>query len=135
MKRIVPIFGREKVTSVVRDEYERLMWGCESKGIAIKDGFLYRIGAPIPMLRIPGKNEFSPREIKYIALEELANGLEEIVRQNVTVNKNNLFQFIVQKLGFSRTGDAIYGRLDAALKLCKNVLETNGVLSYIKTNQ
>ena len=135
LKRIVPIFGREKVTSVVRDEYERLMWGCESKGIAIKDGFLYRIGAPIPMLRIPGKNEFSPREIKYIALEELANGLEEIVRQNVTVNKNNLFQFIVQKLGFSRTGDAIYGRLDAALKLCKNVLETNGVLSYIKTNQ
>lgn len=126
LKRIVFLFDkREKVTNVVRDCFNRLMRNCGNQGIIRRNGFLYLQGQEIPMLRVPAAG-VPPREIKYIDVQELALGLKEILRQNVTAEKAGLFKLIVKQLGFSRMGDAILAQMENALKLISKDIETNG---------
>ena len=132
LKRIVWLFdGREKVTNVVRDEFDRLMWNCRREGIIRRNGFLYLQGKEIPMLRVPVEGK-TPREIKYIALEELANGLKELLKQNVTAEKTGLFKLLVEQLGFARMGDSILARLESALKLIAKDIDINGEMLSLK---
>ena len=132
LKRIVFLFdGREKVTNVVRDEFDRLMWNCQRQGIIRRNGFLYLQGKEIPMLRVPMDGK-TPRDIKHIAIEELANGLKELLKQNVTAEKAGLFKLLVEQLGFARMGDAILARLESALKLISKDIETNGEMLSLK---
>ena len=132
LKRIVFLFGqREKVTSVVRKEYEALMWDCQKKGIVRKDGFLYWVGKEIPMLRVP-KDGDEPREIKYVEDQELANGLRVLLEQNVMVEKDGLFRLLAAQLGFARAGDAIYAKFESALSTISNELEVNGETLALK---
>lgn len=132
LKRIVFLFdGRKKVTGVVRDSFNRLMRNCGSQGIIRRNGFLYLQGKDIPMLRVPA-NGVTPREIKYIDVQELALGLKEILRQNITAEKMGLFKLMVQQLGFSRMGDAILARMERALKLISKDIETNGEIISLK---
>ncbi len=128
LKRIVSYFGREKVTSFVLDEFNQRMLGCYSFGIIRKEGFLYLKGMDAPKLRVPGDR----REIKYIAIEELADGLYTLIKQNVTANREGLYKVLTNLLGFSRTGDAIYSRYDEAiryLKRAKLIVDNKGILS------
>ena len=83
------------------------------------------------MLRVPA-NGVTPREIKYIDVQELALGLKEILRQNITAEKMGLFKLMVQQLGFSRMGDAILARMERALKLISKDIETNGEIISLK---
>ena len=132
LKRIVFMFGgREKVTSVVQDYYNRVMWDSKSAGIIRRDGFLYLQGKEIPMLRVPAKGS-TPREIKYIAVEELANGLREVLKRNVSVEKAGLFKLIVEELGFARMGDTISAQLERALQSIANELDVNGETLSLK---
>ena len=132
LKRIVFLFdGREKVTNVVRDEFDRLMWNCQRQGIIRRNGFLYLQGKEIPMLRVPMDGK-TPRDIKYIAVEELANGLKELLKRNVTAEKAGLFKLLVEQLGFARMGDAILARLESALKMISKDIETNGEMLSLK---
>lgn len=132
LKRIVFLFdGREKVTNVVREEFNSCMWSCARFGIVRKNGFLYLQGKEIPMLRVPSSGA-EPRDIKYIELRELALGLREILRQNVSAEKTGLFKLLTQKLGFSRMGDAILERMESALKLISNEVEVNGNMLSLK---
>ena len=134
LKRIVFLFdGREKVTNVVRDEFDRLMWNCQRQGIIRRNGFLYLQGKEIPMLRVPMDGK-TPRDIKYIAVEELASGLKELLKRNVTAEKAGLFKLLVEQLGFARMGDAILARLESALKLISKDIETNGEMLSLRCN-
>ncbi len=132
LKRIVFLFdGREKVTAVVRDEFNRLLWNCQSKGIFRRNGFLYLQGKPLPALRVPAVGA-PPREIKYIPIEELASGLKELLQRNVTAEKSGLFKLLAEQLGFSRIGDAITARLEQALKLLDDTVEVSGETLSLK---
>ncbi|MBQ9437536.1 MAG: DUF4011 domain-containing protein, partial [Lachnospiraceae bacterium] len=71
LKRIVSLFGREKVTKAVLQDYESKMYQCERRGIFRKDGFLTLQGMESVKLRVPGDK----REIKHIPIEELADGM------------------------------------------------------------
>ncbi len=134
LKRIVFLFdGREKVTNVVRDEFNRLMWNCQRLRIIRKKGFLYLQGKEIPMLRVPMEGK-TPRDVKYIAVEELANGLKELLKQNVTAEKAGLFKLLANQLGFARMGDSILANLESALKLISKDIETNGEMLSLKNN-
>ena len=131
LKRVSFLFCREKITSVVRDEYNYLMRNCNSYKITRKDGILYYQGKEQTMLRVPCEKAKNVREIKYIPLEELAYGMKEILKQNLTVEKNGLYKLLVNQLGFSRMGDAICERFERALKLISNDVHVDGdVLSY-----
>ena len=126
LKRVCFLFGREKVTSVVRQEYQYLMRNCADYNIVRKNGFLYIKDKEIPMLRVPYENATYIREIKYICLEELAQGMKEILKQNVSVQKGGLFLLLIKQLGFTRGGDAVMERLESALHLISNDIEING---------
>ena len=130
LKRIAPYFGREKVTKVVVQEFDRLMRNCRRDGIIRRNGFLYIEGESDIKLRIPGVK----RDIKYISIEELADGLTTLMKQNVNVPKEELFKSLTQLLGFNRTGDAIVTRYEQALALLKRnrvVEETNDIISIL----
>lgn len=134
LKRIVFLFdGREKVTNVVRDSFNRLMWNCGNQGIIRRNGFLYLQGREIPMLRVPADGT-TPREIKYIEVQELARGLKEILKRNITAEKMGLFRLLAQQLGFSRMGDAILAQMESALKLISKDIETNGEMLSLKNS-
>ena len=117
LKRICYIYGREKVTSVVKQQFESDMYGCDRIGIIRHDGYLYLAEQDKYVLRVPGDK----RDIKYIAPEELAAGLSTILKQNYSADKDGLYRAVVNQLGFSRMGDAIYEKLDEALNLVDNI--------------
>lgn len=131
LKRIVHLYDREKVTSVVTTQFRYDMRYCESKGIIRRNGFMYLKDKEIPMLRVPGPED-SPREIKYISEKELALGIKEILRQNVSADKMGLFRSVAKQLGFSRMGDAILARFESALTLLEDEVVVDGDILRFK---
>ena len=130
LKRIAFLFGREKVSSVVREEFYILMRHSANYNIVKKDGFWCVSGKPTPMLRVPDENGGVIRDIKYIPTEELALGMKEIIRLNVSVEKEGLFRLLAEKLGYSRIGDAIFERMELALKsISESITQIDGFLS------
>ena len=125
LKQICYIYGREKVTSVVKQQFVADMRGCDRMGIRRHNGYLYLSDQSKYVLRVPGEK----RDIKYIAPEELAAGLSTILKQNYSADKDGLYRAVVNQLGFSRMGDAIYAKLDEALKLLNNVTIEGDVIS------
>lgn len=132
LKRIVFLFdGREKVTNVVRNSFNDLMWNCERYGIIRRKGFLYLQDREIPMLRVPAQGD-TPREIKYIAIEELALGLKEVLRENISAEKMGLFRLLAKRLGFLRIGDSILYQMESALNLIKKDIVMNNEMLSLK---
>ena len=128
LKRIVCLFDREKVTKAVVDAFRKKMYLCEQKGIIRRDGFLYLEGNNTFTLRVPGVQ----RDVKYIAVEELAAGFLVLIKQNISATRDGLYKIMTNRLGFSRTGEAIVARYEAALELLiRNslVIETGDSLS------
>ena len=70
--------------------YEQQMYGCQRYGIIRRNGFLYLDnGKEIPFRGL-GDVE---RDIRQIAPEELAAGMFEILKQNVTADKSGAIPF------------------------------------------
>ena len=113
LKRIVFVFGRDHVTNAVKREFEDRMAGCERFGIERRGGFLYLSGEDPYVFRIPGVK----RPVKYIAPEELAGGMRDILHENVSAGKDALYLKIVKMLGYSRVTDAMREKLDQAYEL------------------
>lgn len=124
LKRICFYFNRSKVTSVVQDEYNRKMYGCSRYGIIRQNGFLYLQGKNEYMLRVPAGDE--KRDVKYIAKEEIAAGIYEVLKQNITADKDGLFRSITKQLGFQRMGDSIYAQMEEALESLRNLVDVDG---------
>lgn len=127
LRRIVTIFGRDKLSGSVRDQFNRLMRGCENYGITRKNGFLYLQGKTKYHLRVPG----TKRDIKYICPEELASGMYILIRENVSFPRDDLYKSLTNLLGFTRTGAKIVEQYDQALSILLNnnlVTEENGIL-------
>ena len=130
LKRIVWMFGREKVTSIVQRDYETRMYGCSRNGIIRRNGFLYLKDHYDYELRVPGNGE--KRDIKYIAREELAAGLLTVVEKNVTVDKEGMYRCIAKELGFTRVGETIWYRFEDALDCLASHVEIQGNIVSIK---
>ena len=123
LRRIAFCFGREKVTSVVQREYAQQMIGCERCGIPRKNGFLYRSDETAISFRGPGSIQ---REIRQIAPEELAAGMLEILKQNVTAEKTGLYRFLAAQCGVTRLGKAVTEAMDEALALLQDQVVIDG---------
>ena len=130
LKRLITLFDRKQLTVAVWREYEekvkQFRWN-----VVRKDGFLYKKDGKSCMLRVPKEGD-TPREIKYIELQELANGLRAVLLQNVTAEKNGLFRLLAQQLGFARAGDVAQERMDAALTLLADEIEADGDILSLK---
>lgn len=129
LKRIVWYFDREKVTSVVQRAYEQQMYGCQRYGIIRRNGFLYLDNGKEVQFRGPGDVE---RDIKQIAPEELAAGMFEILKQNVTADKSGLYRSLAAQCGVTRVGKAINEAMDAALNVLSDRIIIDGEQVSIK---
>lgn len=123
LKRIVWCFGREKVTKVVQHAYEQQMSGYQRYGIIRKNGFLYLTNEKKIQFRKSGDIE---REIKQIAPAELAAGMLEILKQNVSADKNGLYHSLAVQCGVTRVGKAINEAMDSALHILDNSISIDG---------
>ena len=66
------------------------------------------------------------REVRYICLEELALGMMEILRQNVTADKDGLYNALAKQCGLTRAGKAAAQRFDEAFKLLEDQVKIEG---------
>lgn len=113
LKRIVGYFGREKVTSVVLQEYESQMTGHQRLNIYKQNGFLYLETSGPLSLRAPGDLK---RDVVQIAPQEIAAGMMQLIQENVSLDKNSLYQGIL-RICEARMSQGVRERLDAALQL------------------
>ena len=114
LKRITWYFGRNKVTSIVKNNFEEKMIHCEQHGIIRKNHFLYLKDQNEFQCHKPGDLE---RTIDQIAPEELAAGMYEILKQNITVDKEALFRSLAAQCGITRMGKNIEENMESALRL------------------
>ncbi len=129
LKRIVWCFGREKVTSVVQRAYEQQMYGCQRYGIIRRNGFLYLNNGKKIQFRGPGDIE---RDIKQIAPEELAAGMFEILKQNITADKSGLYRSLAAQCGVARVGKAINEAMDVALNVLADKVSISGEMISVR---
>ena len=133
LKRIPWMFGREKVTKAVKDEYEKKMFRCERNGIIRRNGFLYSSGMKEFELRVhTGVDD--KRDISYICREELGSGMFEIIKQNMSIEKESLYKYLAKLLGINRLTDKVVWKMDDALDAIKTLVEIdNGIISIIQS--
>lgn len=123
LKRIVWYFGREKVTSVVQRSFTQEMRGYRQYGIERRKGFLYLDSVKEFVFRGPGDIS---REIRQIAPEELAAGMLEILKQNVTADRTALYRSLAAQYGITRLGRAVNEAMDAAFALLRDRIDIDG---------
>lgn len=133
LKRIVWMFGRQKVTNVVQKEFDDRMYGCERIGIRRRNGFLYLENQNSYVMRVPvDGDKKTRRDVSYIAPEEIAAGMYVIIKQNVSVDKDGLFKTVANALGFQRVADNITVKFEAALYLLRNYVQESDNVIMIK---
>lgn len=126
LKRIVSMFGRTKLTNVVWDEYENLMRReAHLYGLARRKGFIYIADNKQYSFRVP-ESESLKRDVKHVAVEELAVGMLVVIEQNIMVEKTGLFSTISKALGFHKVGPGISERMEEALSLIGGLVEVDG---------
>lgn len=123
LKRIIWWFQKEKVTESVRQKFKQQMNGCQRYDITIRSGFLYLNNGKEIQFRGPGDIK---RDIKQIAPEELAAGMFEILKQNVTANKSGLYRSLAAQCGVARVGKAVYAKMDSAFDILKERIIVDG---------
>jgi hypothetical protein len=111
--------------SSVIEDYEDLIQGHERLGIIRRNKFLYLADQKEIKFRVPAPNGIV-RDIKYISPEELSVGMYEIVKQNISIDKDSLFLAVVKLLGFNKVGKAIHDRLEEALRILRTVVDIDG---------
>ena len=96
---------------------------CQKYDIIRKNGFLYLDKGGKIRFRIPGDIK---RDIKEIAPEELAAGMLEILKQNVSADRNGLYHSLAVLCGISRVGRAVNDAMDKALQSLKEFVVIEG---------
>ena len=132
LKRLGGMYKEQENGVSVRSKYKKEVenYGTKWK-VTRKNGFLYKKGGRSCMLRVPAEGD-TPREIKYIEPQELANGLKVLLSQNLTVEKQGLFKCLAKQLGFSRISDAAQQRMEEGLALLGDEVEFDGNLLSLK---
>lgn len=130
LKKIVKVFGREKVTKAVVAEWENRLKGCSKYNIVRRKGFVYLRDKTEYAMRV--SDDDKQRNVNDIATEELAAGLLDLVRYSVAIDKTSLFNKMAQYLGYSRAGDAMTTRLNEALYLIRKDIDTDGDVITLK---
>lgn len=127
LRRMLWHFNLTRVTEKAKSSFDSKLNRCNYYGIIRKNGFLYLEGKDI-LFR---KSEPSIRDIKYIASEELAAGMLEILRQNGTMEKDGLYGFLASQCG-KRLTKNVRETLDAALETIEDQLIVDGEFIRLK---
>lgn len=66
------------------------------------------------------------RDIKQISPEELAAGMLEILKQNVTAEKSGLYRALAAQCGISRVGKTVNEIMESALRTLSGAVVVDG---------
>ena len=107
-RRIAPAYGRQKATSVVRDEVKHI-FRYHLKGMITKDKneFIRIKDFADIKVRIPNPDDDYLRPIAYICSEELALAMKTIAQHSFGITPDDLFIVTAREFGFKRTGENI----------------------------
>lgn len=111
LKRICFMYGRTKVTGLVREYFEKDIEELE----LYRDKEFLSLHPVMPIgLRIP-----SDRDIEYIHVEELKDAIYKIVKKSNGITKEGCFKKISGLLGYNRMSDRSIEILEEALVFLK----------------
>ncbi|MDE5856039.1 MAG: hypothetical protein K2H06_03230, partial [Anaeroplasmataceae bacterium] len=123
LKRICFMYGRTKVTALVRELFER---DIEYLELHRDNDFLSIHPITSMGLRIP-----SDRDIEFIHKEELKDAIYKIVKKSNGITKDGCFKKVIGLLGYNRMSDRAIEILEQALvflKLEGKLVEKQGCL-------
>ena len=132
-RRIAPAYGRQKATSVVRDEV-RHIFRYHLKGMITEDKneFVRIKDFADIKVRVPNPDDDYLRPIAYICDEELALAMKTIAQHSFGITPDDLFIVTAREFGFKRTGEnIIYSLRKVYQYMLKNneVIEVDGKVS------
>lgn len=116
-RRVAPLFGRQKVTSVVRNEVSYIFkYYLKGKISVDKKEFVRIVGFDDIKVRIPNPEDDYIRPIAYICDEELALAMKVIVANSYGITPEDLFIVSAREFGFKRMGENIITSLQGVYK-------------------
>jgi hypothetical protein len=63
----------------------------------------------------------------------LGSGMFEIIKQNMSIEKESLYKYLAKLLGINRLTDKVVWKMDDALDAIKSLVEIdNGIISIIQ---
>ena len=135
-RRIAPAYGRQKATSVVRDEV-KYIFRHHLKGMIIEDkNEFVRIKDFVDVkVRVPNPDDDYLRPIAYICDKELALAMKTIALHSFGITPDDLFIVTAREFGFKRTGEnIIYSLRKVYQQMLKNgeVTEVDGKVNVVQ---
>ena len=122
-RRVAPLWDRQKVTSVVREEVSKIFDWYLTKFISKdKDEFVRLKDFTDVKVRIPNENDDYLRPIGYICDEELRLAMKTIAQNSFGITPEDLFIVAAREFGYKRTGKDIVNALRSAYD---NMLKLN----------
>lgn len=105
-RRMAPLYGRQKATSVVRNEVRLLLVSIKGN-VKIERDFIRFNDFENLAVRIPQKGSEYLRPINYISDEELLLAMTIIVQKSFGITPDDLFIVTAREFGYKRTGENI----------------------------
>jgi hypothetical protein len=111
-RRVAPLFGRQKATSVVRDEVEGILYLELDELVVIDESNFIRIKDWDDVkVRKPDSDDEYLRPITYICDEEIELAMKTIVSQSFGITPEDLFIVTTREFGYKRTSENIISSL------------------------
>ena len=122
-RRVAPLYGRQKVSSVVRDAMKRIFrYNLKGRVEKDKNDFVRAKGFADIRVRTNNPEDDYLRPIAYISDEELAIAMKTIALHSFGITPDDLFIVTAREFGFKRTGENIIYSLR---KVYKQLLKNN----------
>ena len=121
-RRMASLYGRQKVTSVVRSEISSLLMSLNTF-IEVENDFIRFKDFEKLVVRIPKVDSEYLRPINYICDGELLLAMTTIVRKSFGITPDDLFVVTARELGYKRTGENITSALRRVYQAALNSKE------------
>ena len=122
LRRMLDYFKRKKITDDLKRTFNQWLQISESVGVERRDGFLYLKNKPhIHFRKATHESSKEIRDIKYIAIEELAAGLVYVLQHYNTypgssMERDKVYKMLGSLCGVYRIGRDIRQRFEQALQ-------------------
>lgn len=111
-RRVATLFGRQKATSVVRDEVEGILYLELDELVMIDESNFIRLKEWDDVkVRKPNPDDDYLRPIAYICDEEIELAMKTIVSQSFGITPEDLFIVVTREFGYKRTSENIISSL------------------------
>jgi hypothetical protein len=110
-RRIAPLYGRQKVSSVLRNEVNQIFRYKLRGKIVNEDSFIRITGYENIKVRVPNPDDDYIRPIEYICAKELALAMKTIASHSFGITPDNLVVQTAREFGYKRTSENITGTL------------------------